>query len=767
MRRTNYEKCKIIYYVSTIFCLYFIGANFVIYDSNLVLLCCIATIVISTPLTFGYFKNPDIQKYVIGFLLEICLTVYGFERNNMPYNQGTYLAIVCLSSLHLDKKLNISLGAYIAVVYAVFFMLMPEHLYADTYTLRDVMLRLVTIYIGQAMLLVLINHIENQQMQNEAKTLNAETLLKIVEEKRLEALSSTNAKSDFLANMSHEIRTPLNAIIGMTEIVLRSDINHRVRQNMLHIQNSSKSLLVIINDILDFSKIESGRFEIILAPYQITSVIYDCASIGKLRVQNRPIEFSVDVDKNLPTVLLGDEVRVRQIVLNFVTNATKFTHSGRIVLKIRGEFLENGKVNLHMSVADTGVGIAGEDLGKLFSTFTQVDTRRNRLVEGSGLGLTISKKLADLMQGSIGVSSEYGQGSTFFVCIPQDIVDVTPIGEFTNFMPEVAQADFLPAFSASTAKVLVVDDNEVNIVVAQGLLEPYEMQLFAAYSAEECFDMIQHQAFDIIFMDHMMPAMDGFEATKILRERGVTTPIIALTANAIAGAREMYLASGFDAYISKPIDPRELDKVLGAFLPAERICSPAAAPEQPAPSPARVYSDEVMRTIYQEGKRKLPLLQKYYDVADWQSYTIEVHALKTCAHVCEHKELLGLAVEHEEAGRAGDFERIVQDFPHLYALYAALVQSLEPQYGLNQDTCPRTSVSHEELVDVLNSLRHCAAAFDLDGMEVHLAKLKSVTLSAEQETALAAMDAALQRLDYDAVYEAAWDMLGVANSKWV
>lgn len=390
---------------------------------------------------------------------------------------------------------------------------------------------------------------------------------------RERAESADRAKGNFLANMSHEIRTPMNAIIGMSEFILRDSEDDVARSNAQSIKNAGASLLAIINDILDFSKIEAGKLEIQNDNYYISSLINDVANMILFRLQEKDVRLVLDIDKNIPGILFGDELRIKQVLINLLNNAVKFTKEGSITLKVWQEPDDsNLGIMLFASVTDTGIGIKPDDLDKLFSSFSQVDTKRNRSVEGTGLGLAISQRLARSMGGKITVDSKYGKGSTFTMSVRNLIVDPNPIGEFS--LSEAKEDEtFAATFTAPKAKVLVVDDNKVNLDVAQGLMKPYDMQITVAMSAKESLELLKTNSYDIIFMDHMMPGMDGVEAVHEIRKRpsSANEIVIALTANAMSGSREMYLNEGFNGFLAKPIVAKELDEILREFLNPEMM----------------------------------------------------------------------------------------------------------------------------------------------------------------------------------------------------
>ncbi len=390
-----------------------------------------------------------------------------------------------------------------------------------------------------------------------------------------QAEASNEAKSAFLANMSHEIRTPMNAICGMTDMLLDENLTRQGKEYAETIKTSGEGLLSIINDILDFSKIESGKMPIIPEEYYFASMIHDIISMMEIRVKGKPVELVAKVSDSVPRKLYGDIGRVKQIIINIMGNAMKFTHEGMITLTASWQRQEEDTGRLLISVADTGIGIRQEDIPKLFHSFEQVDMRKNRGVEGTGLGLSISKLLVENMGGSIEVQSEYGKGSVFSFYIVQKVIDASPC-EYSKNKKVVERKQFVIDFKAPRAKVLVVDDNKVNLRVATGLLKKFGIVPDLVDNGQDSVDMIRRQIqYDLVFMDHMMPELDGIEATKLIRAMGTpytdNLPIVALSANAVKGMEAEFLVGGMDDFLPKPIDLGMLGEILQKWLPKELI----------------------------------------------------------------------------------------------------------------------------------------------------------------------------------------------------
>ena len=399
---------------------------------------------------------------------------------------------------------------------------------------------------------------------------------KMMRELKEKAENASHVKSAFLANMSHEIRTPMNAILGMTEIALRGKLEDQQRDAIEQIKSASMTLITIINDILDFSKMESGKLEIVEADYDVMVLVQDVYHIIAGKVDEKNLKLEITIDPAIPKRLHGDEIRMKQVLINLVNNAVKFTEQGSVHLAV-GYERRDGDILFKCSVKDTGIGIKPEDVERIFNSFEQSDTYRNRKKEGSGLGLAISRQLLHLMGGDIPVESVYRQGSNFYFEVPQRIVDESPCGAFelNERQPRVERTVEYEDFRAPEAKVLIVDDNLVNRKVAAGLMKPFAMQIDTAKSGEEAIEMVKQKEYHLIFMDHMMPDMDGVETTHVIRglegESYKNVPIIALTANALSGVREMFIEEGMNDFIAKPINVRELSEKILSWLPFELL----------------------------------------------------------------------------------------------------------------------------------------------------------------------------------------------------
>lgn len=498
------------------------------------------------------------------------------------------------------------------------------------------------------------------------------------------AEKANRAKDDFLANMSHEIRTPINAIIGMDEMVLRESSEENIISYAHNIKSASQTLLTLVNEILDFSKIESGKMEIVEEDYQLSALLNDVINMVRIRANEKKLNLKIEVNPELPDNLHGDSVKIHQIILNIVSNAIKYTKEGEVSVKVSGTDEPDNSVRLKVVVSDTGIGIKQEDLPRLFTGFERLDIRENRHIEGTGLGLAITYNLLKQMNGEIEVESVYGKGSTFTILVSQKVAGADKIGDFTEkWSREQNESEIYRAsFRAPEAKVLIVDDNEMNLFVVQKLLERTQVQMTTCMSGKECLSLMQKEHYDVILLDHMMPEMDGIETLKASKELErnlcINTPVIALTANAMAGVREKYLAEGFDDYLSKPIKGNALEDMLKKYIPAElqkkqEGCLDIKTGMQYCGNSAEVYLE--MLTMFcnsMEEKRKK--LDESLEAEEFDQYIIHIHALKSASLSIGGKIVSREAAELEKAGKQGKYDTIREKHKqvmHLYELTAA------------------------------------------------------------------------------------------------
>ena len=529
------------------------------------------------------------------------------------------------------------------------------------------------------------------RLYKQAAINNDDLLEKTLQAKRAEkqAQTATEAKSNFLANMSHEIRTPINTIMGMDEMILRETSEKIVEEYALDIKTASQNLLSLINDILDITKIESGKMGIVKGEYDFMSLMHDVLNNVTLRAKEKGLEIRLKISNNIPCYMLGDDIRIKQVLTNVITNAVKYTQEGHIDITVDCIRSFGNYADLTFSVHDTGIGIKPEDIKRMFDSFERLEVNRNRNIEGAGLGMTITQNLLKMMGSTLNVESVYGEGSTFSFTISQEIINDEPIGDFEQKLKQLSSNyEYSTSFEAPNARFLVVDDNTMNRKVFVALLKDSQVKIDEADSGSQCLQLIKNQHYDMIFLDHMMPGMDGVETFKAMAtldgNKCLGTPVIALTANAIAGAKERYLTMGFHGFLAKPVVPSQLEKMIRDFLPESLLeyHEPDAKDEARKNRTKKIELPDIegvdwdyallhfpdTNMVYQTaidfyesiGFERDEVLRYYNSLDDsiLEDYRIKVHSIKSMSNTIGATALGGLAKLCEYAARDHDLERI-------------------------------------------------------------------------------------------------------------
>lgn len=649
----------------------------------------------------------------VAFMLYICLAIY----------LVMLIIILCLhwNEIHNKKKITISVALGIQLVAFICQAIYPLALISG----MGVMLVNLAFYLT----------IENPDLR----------LVEQVQKEKLKADEANAAKSTFLSHMSHEIRTPMNAVVGMADILLKTDLTEEQRDYLINIKNSGNALVSIINDVLDISKIESGKMELSLGEYELRPMLNDIQMIIQNRIDDKPIELIFEIDKALPNKLYGDGFRIRQIFINLLNNAVKFTDRGSVKLVIKTDEISQDEIMMRVTVADTGQGIKEEDITRLFKAFEQVNTQKNAGKEGTGLGLTISSQFVRMMGGQLEIKSRYGEGSEFLFAIPQKVVtkEVADIQE---------KEEDNRSFTAPGARILVVDDNDMNCKVAKGLLAPLKMHIDIAKDGREALDMIVKNIYHLVFMDHMMPVMDGVEATQKLRamedEYCQTVPIIALSANAMKDARELFNAAGMNGFVAKPIDINEITRTIRKWLPESlMIYEGIDVSEGIKNSGSQELFISLLGDFYTVIDSKANKIEKYLEDNLIKDFTIEVHALKSTSRLIGAMELSEEFKELEALGNAGDIEGIKAKTPSVLRHYRDYKEILKAYKKDNN--AELRDVSPEEIIIYLQGIQDGVEAFDLDMVDEAMNKLLECKVSDDcnelmEELRVAVSDVAME-----------------------
>ncbi|MCM1047728.1 MAG: ATP-binding protein [Clostridiales bacterium] len=600
------------------------------------------------------------------------------------------------------------------------------------------------------------------------------------------------ARDIFLANMSHEIRTPINTMLGLNELIIRESQDETIRGYALDIKHAGDILLSLISDILDFSRIQSGKMELLNGIYDISSLLNDLINSVSIPLRRKKLRLILDIAADVPYKLSGDEIHLRQIVGNLLSNAVKYTKSGSVTLHLSWKQHDKDEIMLEIAVEDTGVGIKEEDIDKIFGTFTRLDMEAGRSEEGTGLGLAVTTKLVELMGGKIEVKSEYGKGSTFSFAIPQKVIDPSPLGDFQKqYNRSVSTSKgYREKFIAPLARILIVDDNAMNLAVAQDLLRKTRLQIDVASSGEECLEMLKHKEYHLICMDHMMPVMDGVQTMHAIRalegNPSRDIPIIALTANAVVGAREFYLKEGFEDYLTKPIESEKLEDMLIKYLPHELVylsgnteTSDEVEVEEEAISMdeetlidmginfshglkymggSRALYKKVLRDFRAMLPEKEAQLKAMLDKEDIYGYAIIAHALKGNARNVGADELAEEAFELEKKSKGGRLEEVEVQTPILFSMMRTLGENLDkyfthdvPEQKEEVVEAPKEkiSISDSEWRKALENLNKQLDDFDGDGAVESLKRLKQYRIPEKDKKAIRMCEKAVNDFAYD------------------
>ena len=596
------------------------------------------------------------------------------------------------------------------------------------------------------------------------------------------ANQANEAKSHFLSTMSHDIRTPMNAILGLNEMVLRDSHEEEIVKYSESIRTAGKTLLGIINDILDFSKIEAGKMDIINVDYYFVSMLNDLVNMVQSKAEDKGLLLNIDIDRDIPMILNGDEIRIKQVITNILSNAVKYTKEGSITFKAGYKKSEdNDSIKLLISVKDTGIGIKPEDMKRLFMAFERIEEKKNRNIEGTGLGMSIAQSFLNMMGSHIEVESEYGKGSTFSFELVQGVKDWSPIGDYEEtFRRTVSERKkYREVFTAPMARLLVVDDTQVNLSVFESLLRRTKIKIDTAASGDEAIVLYRRRHYDVIFLDHMMPDKDGIDTLKEMKEITDTpnsdTPVVCFTANAISGMREIYISAGFDDYITKPVDPARLEMLLLKYIPKGKI-APASLDddEEYVSIPEFLFGIEAIdvdsglkhcgsREAYMStlemyldaAPKNMDDIKKYWATRDLKNTTVKIHALKSTSRLIGAVKLGDFAARLEKAGEAGDAVTLEREISDLLKQYSELVKELEPLNDIKDDDIEddRAVISHKDIKNAYTDILEFCNSFDYDSVGNMVESLEKYRFPEDEASRFVNLKKAVDNFDYDLIPE--------------
>ena len=866
--------------------------------------------------TFVPFLNGAPQAYAATACMVAAATAYVWENNTISASHGVFLVIMCFVALYRRIGLTVLQILYVTGLYAFLYVMYPDRFFAHLEMPQSSVARLVLFYLGSTAVIAMITWFRNAVKIMESRAQSITDLYCMVEQEKIKAEAGSREKADFLANMSHEMRTPLIAVCGMSELLLQGDLTPLEEEYVATIQNSANNLLSMVNDILDFSKIEANMMSLDEAPYSVEDLVSDVTSIINVRIGEKNISFVADIAPDIPAELIGDESRLRQILVNLLNNAVKFTENGMIRLRMTCSIDDAARFWLRIDVTDTGIGISREDQKKLFTQFTQVDTDHIRRLEGTGLGLVISQRLANKMNGSISVESEPGKGSTFTVVVEQKVkrrrelgfvpdpdgylayicepdpyyadnlrmilermgvavitVNDVAVWDYYNadrfgamlffdyasciagvntFAQKIKRMRLVALVDRNTfvdagvkenilimhkpvltgqvaslvrgdnaesfrrikknknhlfipdARILVVDDNYVNLRVIDGLLNVYKPHVDMVSGGREAYELLLRDPhYDMIFMDHMMPDWDGIETVQHIRategEYYKNVPIIALSANVGEAARNLFLTHGMNDFVEKPMSSETLAGVIRKYIPAEKQQTEYTEKVDPMMKVRRSRSEylssnvskdscgikipgldvpqglfnmggsveaynHILNVFLSEGTAQSELLRKYAQAGSVNSYRIEVHSLKSVAASIGAKELSAQAKEHEDAAKQGDETFVSDHYKELTDNYDALLGNvrdylqsgglLEKEGAVGEDTAELQPISAKKKHTDIANVRQYIERFDSDAAMELINELLHSKIEASDRAALTRAAGLLENYDFDGAIQA-------------
>ena len=618
------------------------------------------------------------------------------------------------------------------------------------------------------------------------------TMVRELEIKKAIAEEATKAKSAFLANMSHEIRTPINAILGMNEMILRECEDDDIAEYSESIKSAGNTLLGLVNNILDFSKIEADRMEINPTEYDLTSVINDLVNLIKIRADEKGLQIKLDIDPKMPGILFGDELRIKQIIMNMLTNAVKYTEKGTITFCIGSVKEDDDHVIIRVSVKDTGIGIKPEDISRLFVKFDRIEENRNRSIEGTGLGMNIAQKLLEMMGSTLDVESVYGEGSMFSFALRQKVIRWEELGDYDGSYqkPSGTTRGYSARFTAEPARILVVDDNDMNLTVFKSLLKQTLIKIDTADDGYEGLSLAGARKYDMIFLDHMMPGKDGIETLHEIRRQNDgfnhDTPAVCLTANAVSGAREKYIEAGFDDYLTKPVNTEELENIISSYLPGDMItwlseeemdaqnASGKTDPRLDALTDCGIDAGlgiansgsadayiPLLKIFYESMDEKAGEIRKFYESEDVRNYTIKVHALKSSARLIGATDFADRAQEMEDAGKREDMEYISANHDDLMNAFCAFAEPLSAVFTAGTDIDDdRPEAAPEIMSEVYEEIGAAALSMDCDRLDTVFEEMRDYRIPESERELFDRLSEAAGRYDYDTIADILKNRIG-------